>query len=29
MQQQEIHNFLITYFKANHCEITGERDQPI
>jgi hypothetical protein len=22
MQQQEIHNFLISYFKANECEIT-------
>lgn len=21
MQQQDIHNFLVTYFKANHCEI--------
>ncbi len=26
MQQQEIHNFLLTYFKANHCEIIENQD---
>lgn len=26
MQQQEIHNFLITYFKTNHCEIVENHE---
>ena len=26
MQQQEIHNFLMTYFSSNHCEIIEEHD---
>ena len=26
MQQQEIHNFLVTYFSSNHCEIIEEDD---
>jgi hypothetical protein len=26
MQQQEIYNFLLTYFKANHCQVIESQD---